>query len=101
MQRSYAAYANVRPARAKADTAAVHTMALQYARLARVCDVDPSSQSTGLFTEAAGITLPAPHDEKTVIMLKDTQSTPTGALLSFCTDVIMQVQCAARLGRLP
>jgi hypothetical protein len=87
--------------RARTNTAAVRRMALEYTRLARVSDVDPSSQSTDLFTLAAGITLPAAHDEKTVLMLKDPTLTPTGALLSFCTDIIMQVQCAARLGRLP
>jgi hypothetical protein len=89
------------PSRAKADTAAVRSIALQYARLARVCDVDYSSESTDLFTQATGIMLPVPHDEKTVMMLKDPTLTPTGTLLSFCTDVIMQVQCAAKLGRLP
>jgi hypothetical protein len=88
------------PSRTKVDTAATRRMALEYTRLARVCDVDPNKQSTDLFTEAAGITLPAPHDEKTVLMLKDPKSTPTGSLLSFCTDVIMQVQCAIKLGRL-
>jgi hypothetical protein len=36
--------------KAKVDTAAVRSMALQYARLTRVCDVDPLSQSTELFT---------------------------------------------------
>jgi hypothetical protein len=87
--------------KAKTDTAAVRRMALKYTRLARVCDVDPSSQSADLFIHAAGITLPAPHDEKTLMMLKDPRLTPTGSLLSFCTDVIMQVQCAAKLGRLP
>jgi hypothetical protein len=34
-------------------------------------------------------------------MLREPKLTPTGSLLSFCTDVIMQVQCAAKLGRLP
>eukprot|EP00953_Heterococcus_sp_UTEX-ZZ885_P007755 4675-Heterococcus_DN1.PRE.1 len=48
-----------------------------------------------------GITLPAEHDIKTVLMLKEATLTPTGSLLSFCTDLIMQVQCAAVLGRLP
>ena len=89
------------PSRAKADTAAVRNMALQYARLARVCDVFPSSQSTDLFIHASGIPLPAQHDEKTLMMLKDPKLTPTGSLLSFCTDVIMQVQCAVKLGRFP
>jgi hypothetical protein len=87
--------------RARVDTATVRQMALQYARLARVCDVDHSSESTDLFIHAAGITLPALHDEKTVLMLKHSKQTPTGSLLSSCTDVIMQVQCAAKLGRLP
>jgi hypothetical protein len=34
-------------------------------------------------------------------MLKEVTITPTGSLLSFCSDVIMQVQCATVLGRLP
>ena len=89
------------PSRAKVDTAAVRIMSLQYARLARVCDVDYSNDSEDLFTHAAGIAIPATHDEKTVLMLKSPELTPTGSLLSFCTDVIMQVQCAAKLGRLP
>jgi hypothetical protein len=56
---------------------------------------------TGLIAHAAGLVLPLEHDEKTVLMLKEPTLTPTGSLLSFCTDVIMQVQCAAVLGRLP
>ena len=87
--------------KAQTDTAATRRMALEYTRLARVCDVDPSSQSADLFIHASGITLPAPHDERTLIMLKNPKLSPTGALLSFCTDVIMQVQCACRLGRFP
>ena len=86
--------------KAKADTGEVRSMALQCARLARSCDVY-CSESTVLVTNAAGITLPALQDEKTILMLKDSQLTPTGSLLSFCIDVIMQVQCAAKLGRLP
>ena len=74
------------PSKAKADTDKVRSMALQYAGLARVCDVDYSSESTDLFTRVAGITLPAPHDEKTVLMLKHSKLTQTGTLLSFCTD---------------
>jgi hypothetical protein len=34
-------------------------------------------------------------------MLKESTLTPTGSLLSFCTDVIMQVESAAVLGSLP
>ena len=87
--------------KAKADTAAVRSTALHYARLARVCDVDYGREDTDLFTAAAGITLPAPHDEKTVLMLKNPTLTPTSTLLSFCTDIMMQVQAAAKLGRFP
>jgi hypothetical protein len=87
--------------RAKADTAAVRTWALQYARNARVCDVQYNVTDTRLFAHTAGLVLPLEHDEKTVLMLKEPTLTPTGSLLSFCTDVIMQVQCAAVLGRLP
>jgi hypothetical protein len=75
-------------------TAAVRRWALQYARNARVSDVQYNAIDTGLV-------LPLEHDEKTVLMLKEPTLTPTGSLLSFCTDVIMQVQCAAVLGRLP
>jgi hypothetical protein len=89
------------PTRAKADTAAVRRWALQYARMARVCDVQYSVTDTSLFVHAAGLLLPLEHDEKTILMLKEPELTPTGSLLSFCTDVIMQVQCAAVLGRLP
>jgi hypothetical protein len=87
--------------RAKADTTAVRRWALQYAREARVCDVQYNVRDTALFTHAAGLALPLEHDEKTVLMLKEPTLTPTGSLLSLCTDVIMQVQCAAVLGRLP
>jgi hypothetical protein len=87
--------------RARADTAAVRTWALQYARFARVSDVDPDSEDVSLFVHASGLVLPLVHDEKTVLMLKEPTLTPTGSLLSFCTDNIMQVQCAAVLGRLP
>jgi hypothetical protein len=89
------------PTRAKADTAAVRSWALQYAHLARVCDVHADSEDTSPFVYAAGLVLPLVHDQKTVLMLKEPTLTPTGSLLSFCTDVIMQVQCAAVLGRLP
>jgi hypothetical protein len=89
------------PTRAKADTAAVRSFALQYARNARVCDVQYNVIDTALLGHTAGLVLPREHDEKTVLMLKEPTLTPTGSLLSFCTDVIMQVQCAAVLGRLP
>ena len=89
------------PSKARTDTDKVRSMALQYARLARVCDVDYSNVCTALFTQVAGIILPAPHDEKTVLMFNHSKLTPTGSLLNFCTDLIMQVQCAAKLGRLP
>jgi hypothetical protein len=88
------------PTKAKVDTGKVRSMALQYAREARVCDVHCSSVSKDLLTHIAGLTLPASHDEKTVLMLKDSKLTPTGSLLSSCSDSIMQVQCAAKLGRL-
>jgi hypothetical protein len=87
--------------RAKVDTTVVRSWALQYARDARVCDVQHHSADTSLFLQQAGLVLPLEHDEKTVLMLKESTLTPTGSLLSFCTDVIMQVQCAAVLGRLP
>jgi hypothetical protein len=87
--------------RAKADTAAVRRWALQYAREARVCDVQYNVIDTAPFVHTAGLVLPLEHDERTVLMLKEPTLTPTGSLLSFCTDVIMQVQCATVLGRLP
>jgi hypothetical protein len=87
--------------RAKADTAAVRSFALQYARNARVCDVQYNVKDTSHFVHIAGLVLPLEHDEKTILMLKEPALTPTGSLLSLCTDVIMQVQCAAALGRLP
>jgi hypothetical protein len=86
--------------RARADTAAVRSWALQYARSARVCDVAFGREDVGLFVDATGLSLPLAHDEKTVLMLKEPTLTPTGSLLSFCSDVIMQVQCAYALGRL-
>jgi hypothetical protein len=89
------------PTRAKEDTAAVRRWALQYAREARVCDVQYNIAGTALLGHTAGLVLPLEHVEKTVLMLKEPTLTPTGSLLSFCTDVIMQVQCAAVLGRLP
>jgi hypothetical protein len=89
------------PTRAKADTATVRRWALQYAREARVCDVQYNVTDSALFGHTAGLVLPLEHDEKTVLTLKEPTLTPTGSLLSFCTDVIMQVQCAAALGRLP
>jgi hypothetical protein len=85
------------PTRAKVDTAAVRNWAMQYARVARVSDVQCDSADTGLFVDAAGLALPLAHDEKTVLMLKEPTLTPTGSLLSFCSDVIMQVQCAYAL----
>jgi hypothetical protein len=87
--------------RARVDTAAVRTWALQYARNARVCDVQADSEDQGLFATTAGLVLPLAHDEKTVLMLKEPTLTPTGSLLSFCSDVNMQVQCATVLGRIP
>jgi hypothetical protein len=89
------------PTRAKAHTTVVRSVALQYARRAGVCDLQYNSANTSLFVHAAGLVLPLEHDVKTVLMLKEAALTPTGSLLSFCTDVIMQVQCAAVLGRLP
>jgi hypothetical protein len=89
------------PTRAKADSTVVRAWAPQYARGARVCDVQYISADTSLFVQHAGLVLPLVHDEKTVLMLKESTLTPTGSLLSFCTDVIMQVQCAAVLSRLP
>jgi hypothetical protein len=89
------------PTRAKADTTVIRSSALQYEREARICDVQHNSADTSLFAQQAGLVLPLEPDEKTVLMLKESTLTPTGSLLSFCTDVIMQVQCAAVLGRLP
>jgi hypothetical protein len=86
--------------RVRVDTAAVRTWALQYARSARVIDVVSGSEDVGLFVDATGLSLPLAHDEKTVLMLKEPTLTPTGSLLSFCSDVIMQVQCAYALRRL-
>jgi hypothetical protein len=85
--------------RARVDTAAVRTWALQYTRSAQVCDVQTDREDTGLFVDAVGLQLPLAHDEKTVRMLKAPILTPTGSLLSFCSDVIMQVQCATVLDR--
>jgi hypothetical protein len=87
--------------RARVDTAAVRMWALQYARSARMCDVTSGSEDAGLFVDAAGLVLPLGDDEKTVLMLKESALTPTGSLLSFCSDVIMQVQCATVIDRLP
>jgi hypothetical protein len=89
------------PTRARADTEAVRTWALQYARIARVCDVQTDSGDTSLFVNIAGIVLPLAHDEKTILLLKEPTLTPTGPSLSFCTDIIMQVQSVTVLGRLP
>jgi hypothetical protein len=89
------------PTRAKADITVVRSVALQYARRARVCDLQYNSADTSLFVPAAGLVLPLEHDEKTVVTLKEAALMPTGSLLSFCTDVIMQVQCATVLSRLP
>jgi hypothetical protein len=86
---------------AKTDTSLTRSMALQYAALARVCDVQYGSSDTDLFLDMSGLTLPKDCDFKTFIMLKQPNLTPRGALLTACTDVIMQVQTAARLGRLP
>jgi hypothetical protein len=88
------------PTRARIHTAAVRNWAPQYARVARVSDVQCDSADTGLFVDAAGLALPLAHDEKTIMMLKESTLTPTGSLLSFCSDVIMQVQCAHALGRI-
>jgi hypothetical protein len=40
-----------------------------------------SSADTGLFVQYAGLVLPLEHDEKTVLMLKESTLTPTGSLL--------------------
>jgi hypothetical protein len=86
---------------AKTDTALTRSMALQYAALARVCDVQYGSTDTNLFLGMSGLTLPKDCDIRTFIMLKEPKLTPRGALLTACTDAMMQVQTAARLGRLP
>lgn len=89
------------PAAAKTDTSLTRSMALQYAALARVCDVQYGSSDTNLFLTMSGLTLPKECDIKTFFMLNQPNMTPKGALLTACTDAIMQVQTAARLGRLP
>jgi hypothetical protein len=86
---------------AKADTSVTRSMALQYATLARVCDVQYGSSDTNLFLTMSGLTLPKACDVATLFMLKEPKMTPKGALLTACTDAMMQVQTAAKLGRLP
>jgi hypothetical protein len=88
-------------AAAKTDTSLTRSMALQYATLARVCDVQYGSSDTDLFIDMSGLQLPKECDVKTFFMLSERNMTPKGALLTACTDAIMQVQTAARLGRLP
>eukprot|EP00953_Heterococcus_sp_UTEX-ZZ885_P036201 18663-Heterococcus_DN1.PRE.1 len=85
----------------KTDTSLTRSMALQYATLARVCDVQYGSSDTDLFLDMSGLQLPKECDVKTFFMLSERNMTPKGALLTACTDAIMQVQTAARLGRLP
>jgi hypothetical protein len=89
------------PVAAKTDTALTRSLALQYATLARVCDVQYGSTDTNLFLDMSGLQLPKACDLKTLFMLNQSNMTPKGALLTACTDVMMQVQTAARLGRLP
>jgi hypothetical protein len=89
------------PAAAKTDTSLTRSMALQYAALARVCDVQYGSTDTNLFLTMSGLILPRECDIKTLFMLNQPTMTPKGALLTACTDAMMQVQTAARLGRLP
>jgi hypothetical protein len=87
--------------RTQADTVATRSMAVQYAKLARVCDVQYDNEDTGLFVSESGLKLPEPHDEKNYTILLNTDLTPTDGLQASCTDFIMQVQTAAKLGRLP
>ena len=89
------------PAAAKTDTSWTRSMALQYAAVAGVCDVQYGSTDTKLFLTMSGLILPRECDIKTIFMLNQPNMTPKGALLSACTDAMMQVQTAARLGRLP
>jgi hypothetical protein len=74
------------PTRAKADTAAVRSFALQYARKARVCDVQYNVTDTSFFAHTAGLVLPLEHDKKTMLMLQEPSLTPTGSveLLYIC-----------------
>jgi hypothetical protein len=115
--------------KAKADTAAVRSMAVAFARTARVCDIVYGSNDCALFADVIGLQLPAAHDLITIFMLRyytlllmHSQSeyskslqncscmcltcreptlTPTASLLSFTTNVIMQIQAAGALGRVP
>jgi hypothetical protein len=82
------------PAAAKTDTSLTRSMALQYATLARVCDVQYGSTDTNLFLTMSGLILPRECDIKTFFMLSQPSMTPKGALLTACTDAIMQVQTA-------
>jgi hypothetical protein len=117
-------FANVR---AHVDTVSVRAMALQFARLARVCDVQYDVEDTELFVAFSGLRLSEPRNEEIYFMLHNTSLTPkgtqfqntyllykhlntnypvfvspqTGALNAACSYTIMQVQTAAQLGRLP
>jgi hypothetical protein len=55
---------------AKTDSAAVRSIAISYARKARVCDVVYHSDDTALFVDITGLQLPAEHDVKTIFMLR-------------------------------
>jgi hypothetical protein len=80
------------PAAAETDTSLTRSMPLQYAALARVCDVQYGSSDTNLFLTMSGLILPRECDIKTLFMLNQHNMTPKGALLTACTDAIMQVQ---------
>jgi hypothetical protein len=76
-------------------------MALQFARLAHVRDVMYDNESTELFVTVNGLKVPEEHNEKTYFMLLNTAMTPKSGLNTACSHTIMQVQTAAKLGRLP
>jgi hypothetical protein len=59
-------------------TVSVRAMALKYARLARVCDVQYDVEDTDLFVTASGLRLPEPRNEKLYFMLHNTSLTPQG-----------------------
>jgi hypothetical protein len=76
-------------------------MPLEFARLAHVRDVMYEYESTELFVTVSGMCVPEEHNEKTYFMLLNTALTPTSGLNTACSHTIMQVQTAAKLGRLP
>jgi hypothetical protein len=84
-------------------TVNTRAMALQYAKEARVCDVMYDDTTTELFMTVSGLSkeMVEPHEEDTLIMLSNTDLTPSTTLNTVCSKVMMQVQAAAKLGRMP